>query len=281
MTIKNMPKIRAFRLPETLAFEVDQVAIERWRPEVVAASDGTAVIEILDVIGSDPWSGGGVTAQQVAAALKQAGGAPVDVVINSPGGDFFEGVAIYNLLRAHPAQINVQIVGLAASAASLIAMAGDQIEIAASAFIMIHNAWAVAVGSRHDFRAAADVLEPFDAAMAGVYAAQAEVKQEEAAGWMDAETWFGGQEAIDAGLATGLLPADRVKKQETGASARAGARPERRMEAALAKAGLSRGERRSLIGEVKGGKPGAAVTAMPGAGDLVAAARQLIETMKN
>ena len=107
------------------------------------------------------------------------------VNINSPGGDFFEGVAIYNLLREHQGRVTVQVMGLAASAASVIAMAGDQILMGDGSFLMIHNAWAVAIGNRHDMADAAKLLEPFDTAMAKVYAARSGVTEAEAARMMD------------------------------------------------------------------------------------------------
>ncbi|MFT2622165.1 head maturation protease, ClpP-related, partial [Escherichia coli] len=71
---------------------------------------------------------------------------------NSPGGDMFEGLAIYNLLREHEGEVNVKVLGLAASAGSVIAMAGDTVQIARAGFLMIHNAWVVAMGNRNDLR---------------------------------------------------------------------------------------------------------------------------------
>jgi ATP-dependent Clp protease protease subunit len=129
------------------------------------------------VIGQDPWTGEGVTSKADRGALRPSARSDVTVNINSPGGDFFEGIAIYSLLREHPHNVTVKVMGLAASAASIIAMAGDKIEISDIGFLMVHNAWALAVGNRHDMREAADTLEPFDDAMAGLYAARAGVDQ--------------------------------------------------------------------------------------------------------
>ena len=92
----------------------------------------------------------------------------------------------------NPAAVTVQVMGIAASAASVIAMAGDEILIPESGFLMIHDAWALAIGNRHDMRAAADLLEPFDGAMASVYAARSGQDKETVAQWMDDETWFNG-----------------------------------------------------------------------------------------
>ena len=90
---------------------------------MAAEADEGATISIYDVIGEDWWTGEGVTAKRIAAALRAIGKEPVTVAINSPGGDMFEGLAIYNLLREHEGEVNVKVLGLAASAGSVIASA--------------------------------------------------------------------------------------------------------------------------------------------------------------
>ncbi|KGJ12829.1 head maturation protease, ClpP-related, partial [Paracoccus sanguinis] len=193
-----------------------------------------------------------------------------------PGGDFFEGVAIYNLLRADPRRVSVRILGLAASAASVIAMAGDEVRIGRAGFLMVHNAWVVAIGNRHDMAAAAETMIPFDAAMAEVYAAKADVDPEVAAEWMDSERWFTGPEAVAAGLADGFLAADVTRD--------GGVQPEapsalRRIDTLLARQNIPRSERRALLAEIRG-TPGAAASVMPRADDdWTAAARSLIQTL--
>ncbi|MDQ7775267.1 MAG: Clp protease ClpP [Paracoccus aminovorans] len=130
-------------------------AFEKWQPELRAkaeaagADSGPFVIDVMDVIG-ESWDGYGITGRRVGALLRSAGDRDVVVNINSPGGDVFEGLAIYNMLRGHKGDVTVRIVGLAASAASVIAMAGDKIEIARAGFLMIHNTWVFAIGDRHD-----------------------------------------------------------------------------------------------------------------------------------
>ncbi|MBB1493210.1 Clp protease ClpP, partial [Paracoccus sp. MC1854] len=194
----------------------------------------------------------------------------------SPGGDFFEGVAIYNLLRQDPRRVTVRILGLAASAASVIAMAGDEVRIGRAGFLMVHNAWVVAVGNRHDMVAAAETMVPFDAAMAEVYAAKAGVDPNVAAGWMDAETWFSGAQAVKARLADGFLTADVVEEAETSGS---GPSALKRIDNLLAKQNISRSERRALLAELRG-TPGAAASVTPRADDdWAAAARSLIATL--
>lgn len=277
MSLRTLPKIDAPRPAHVAAFDPDPAAIERWNAGLRAAEGDDASISILDVIGDD--FDGGVTVRRVAAALRSIGSREVTVNINSPGGDFFEGVAIYNALRAHPHKVTVRVLGVAASAASLIAMAGDHVEIGKAGFLMIHNAWAVAIGNRHDFREAADTLEPFDGAMAAVYAERSGASAEQVAEWMDAEKWFNGEQAVEAGLADALLPADAV---EEGSPVAAKLNATRRADALLGKAGLSRSERRSLLGELKGGTHDAAADATHDAGDDWAAnARALMETLRN
>jgi ATP-dependent protease ClpP protease subunit len=141
---------------------------DRWNAAVRAATAGDNVITMYDVIGRDDWTGGGITVESVDAQLARIGTGDVEIHVNSPGGDMFEGIAIFNRLQQHPGQITVKVFGQAASAASIIAMAGDRIEMAPSSFIMIHNCWVIVAGNRHDLRETADFLEPFDTAMVGV-----------------------------------------------------------------------------------------------------------------
>ncbi len=280
MTLKTIPEIKAGRLPETFAFEADADALGKWESGIQAVQSPENTINILDVIGEDIF-GEGVTSRRISAALRRIGDQEVFVDLNSPGGDFFEGVAIYNMLRQHSQKVTVRVLGLAASAASIIAMAGDEIQIGKAGFLMVHNAWVVAVGNRHDMAEASAVLEPFDGAMASVYAAQAGVTAAQAAEWMDNETWFNGEQAVAAKLATSLLPGDAVKSG--AASARAPRDSTKRVDVLLAKAGIGRDERRSLIGDVKSG-PAVADQNRPAVADddnWVAEARQLISQMRS
>lgn len=246
----------------------------RWDTSISAKSDD-ATITIYDAIGSDGWSDSGVTAKRVSAALRAIGEREITVSINSPGGDFFEGLAIYNLLREHPHKVVVKVVGLAASAASVIAMAGDEVQVAKSGFLMIHNAWAFVVGNKEDMWGAADILDGFDKAMADLYATATGMDSKKIAELMDAETWMSGQSAVDQGFATGLLPADEVVESDDSKGSMAAVR---KIDNILAKQGVSRAERKDLLNQIKGGTPGAAATVMPGA-DLGEAAWTLINSM--
>lgn len=170
----------------------------------VRAFAGAAEITIFAEIGGPA----GVTAENINAALAQLGQQPLLVKINSYGGDAYEGVAIYNLLRAHPQTVTVQVLGIAASAASIIAMAADRIEMARNSQIMIHQAWMAAVGNADLFREAADFLDKLDAAIAQTYAVRTGIAAAKVSDLMAAETFMGADEAIDMGFADGLLEAD-------------------------------------------------------------------------
>lgn len=282
MSLRNLPEIRAERLPTICAFEADAEAIDRWNAGIMAANQTTEnTISILDVIGEDFWTGGGVTSKRVAVALRAIGDQDVFVDLNSPGGDFFEGVAIYNALRAHPKKVTVRILGLAASAASVIAMAGDEIQIGKAGFLMVHNAWVIAIGNRHDLAEAAKTMEPFDDAMATVYADRAGVKKSKAAEWMDNETWFNGEQAVSEGLATAFLPADQITEDKTKAESGRSVNALRKVDAHLAKSGIPRSERRTLLSEVKGGTQDAVASVTQDADDISAALQRLSSSFLN
>lgn len=250
MTTRTLPTIAnpAASRPQNLAFEPSAEALARFNGGLQAAANDDNTISIYDVIGSDGWSEG-ITAKRVAGALRAIGSRDVVVNINSPGGDVFEGIAIYNLLRDHPHNVTVRVVGLAASAASLIAMAGDEIQMARSGFMMIHNVWVIAMGNRHDLRAAAEWIEPFDDALADVYAARTGGDKAVMAALMDKETWLSGAQAIDQGFADDYMPADQVEEKE----------PEnpdafalRRVENIMARQGVPRSERYNLLSAIRG-----------------------------
>jgi len=175
----------------------------------VKALDGEAVITLYDEIGY--W---GVTAKDFRATLEGIDAKKINLRINSPGGDVFDGIAIYNDLLEHPAEVRVSITGIAASAASLIAMAGDRIEIGKNAFIMIHNAWGVCVGSNAEMTAFAEVLAEIDTALAETYVARTGLKESEVKAMMAAETWLKGEAAVAKKFA------DATGEDDTGASAR-------------------------------------------------------------
>jgi len=249
MSKKTLPGVPEGRPCAAVGSQVLPRALDRWDTGVRAAAtnEDERTISVYDVIGQDYWSGEGVTAKRVSAALRSMGKGPVTVNVNSPGGDMFEGLAIYNLLREHDGEVTVKVLGVAASAASVIAMAGDSVQIARAGFLMIHNAWVMAVGNRHDLAEIAATLKPFDEAMASIYAAKTGGDPKAMSKLMDAESWIGGESAIEQGFADDLLPSDQVGK----GGGKANASAVRRIEAALRASGMPKSEAMRLISEFK------------------------------
>ena len=275
MSLIKLPEIKALEKPKGVSWDAPSDVLSKWSSMPMAAeADDPNTISIYDQIGEDPWSGGGITAKRISAALRNIGSKDVTVNINSPGGDFFEGLAIYNLLLEHPAKVTVKVMGYAASAASIIAMAGDDIKMAQGSFFMIHNAWGVAIGNQHDMRKVADILAPFDASMAEIYTARTGQKQEKIIAMMDEETWINGKEAVNLGFADQTTN----EKLDTKANSSTEIIAKRKIDAILASQGLSRKERRQLMKEISG-KQDAAEPVTHDA-DINAGLLQLIETLK-
>lgn len=157
-------------------------------------------------------------------------------------------------------------------------MAGDRIEIARSAFVMIHNAWVVAMGDKETLREVADWLEPFDGAMADIYEARTDLSRDALVDMMAKETWISGADAVDKGFADDFLPRDQVAVDPADPAAQV-RRIERAFDVLAAKAGLSRREGRELLAEIKGGKPGAAPTGALDAAALAAELRELRQSL--
>lgn len=165
-----------------------------------------AVLSIFDDIGAF-----GVSAKSFLNDLASAQGDSVRVEINSPGGDVFAGLAIYNGLRNSGKKVNVRVLGLAASAASLVAMAGDTIEMPENSFMMVHNPWGFAMGGASDMRDTADMLDKLGTSLASTYAKRTGKSAEEITALLDAETWMSAAEAVDAGFATAVISEVPVK----------------------------------------------------------------------
>ena len=251
MSKKQLPVAPAGRPCARVTCETLPSALDRWDGGIKAATTDDNTISVFDVIGQDYW-GEGITAKRIAGALRAMNGADVTVNINSPGGDMFEGLAIYNLLREYEGHVTVKVLGIAASAASIIAMAGDDIQIGRGAFLMIHNCWLYAMGNRHDFAELAQSLEPFDTAMADIYAARSGLDIAAVQKLMDAESYIGGSDAVAKGLADSLLSADAVSDGDESPAAAL-----RKLDALLAKTNTPRSERRKLIKALTGNTPGA------------------------
>lgn len=253
MSLRNLPEAKVGQRPKNFQWDAPADVLAKWAETPLAANaTDKNTITIMDVIGYDPWTGSGVTAKRISGALRAIGENDVTVKINSPGGDMFEGIAIYNILRSHPAKVTVEVIGWAASAASIIAMAGDEIIMGLGTFMMVHNAWGVVVGNRHDMRDAATMFDGFDAALADIYVARTGMDRAAVETLMNAETFIGPTEAKDNGFADTI---DDSLEADTGASKNSKDQKvmaRRRVEAAMAKAGISRRDRSQTLAEITG-----------------------------
>ena len=168
----------------------------------------TGEIWLYDVVGADPFFGG-MSAKMFNEELVKLG--KVDTInlrINSPGGDVFDGVAIYNTLKRHPARIEVDIDGVAASIASIIAMAGDEIRIASNALFMAHNPFGMTRGTAEDMRQTADLLDTVKVTLVDTYVKRTGEQPSVISAFMDAESWFTADEAVRYGFA------DRITEEQ-------------------------------------------------------------------
>jgi ATP-dependent Clp protease protease subunit len=183
-----------------------------------AKTETEAELYLYGDISDVSWFGDEVTPKAFADQLKNLGDvSQITARINSAGGDVFAGQTIYNLLRSHKANVTVHIDGLAASIASIIAMAGDTVIMPANAMMMIHSPWSYAAGNANDFRQMAETLDTVRESLIAVYQARTDMDRETLVGLLDAETWMTAQEAKDLGFADEIE--DLVK---VAASARAG-----------------------------------------------------------
>ena len=156
----------------------------------------TGEIWLYDQIGASFW-GDGISAKQFQKELSALGKvSQLHVRINSPGGDVFDGLAIYNLLREHPARVVVDVDGLAASIASVIAMAGAEVRMASNAMMMIHDPHSMAIGNADEMQRVAALLTQIKGSLADTYAQRTGHDRKRLEAWMSAETWFTADDAV-------------------------------------------------------------------------------------
>jgi ATP-dependent Clp endopeptidase proteolytic subunit ClpP len=169
----------------------------RWYAIQPSSDSETEVeISIYDEIGF-----GGVTAKDFMAEVKQFKGQHIHLRINSVGGSVIEGAAIYNALRRHKGGLTVHVDGLAASMASVIAMAGEEVYIADNAMLMIHNPWSMTMGDADDLRKEADVLDKLKNTLVNAYARKTGMETNDIAAMMDEETWLNATQSVAMGFA--------------------------------------------------------------------------------
>ncbi|BEL07837.1 Clp protease ClpP [Actinoplanes sichuanensis] len=200
MTTSPAPKQWFHIGPPVLAVAEPQSPAEEPKPAT------TADVYLFDEIGG--WWG--ATAEDF---VKEVAGLDVDRIVlhlNSPGGAAKEGVAIANVLRAHRAHVEVRVDGWAASAASVIAMAGNEIVMGVGSQMMIHDAWGFAQGDASEMRKAADMLDSTSDSLAAAYAARTGIPAAEWRAVMKAESWYTAEEAVQAGLADRAAAADET-----------------------------------------------------------------------
>lgn len=200
-------RLRAFHRPDREPFRAEQPS--------PGGDQTTAVLRLYDPI--DSWGGDyGVSAKEFARALDELPATITEIRlhINSPGGEVFDGIAILNALRAHDARVVAVVEGLAASAASFIAVGADELVMAKNSELMIHDAWGLVVGNADDMRKLADELDHLSNNIASVYADKAGGTVEEWRKAMADESWYSAEEAVAAGLA------DRIDNRNTAAKNR-------------------------------------------------------------
>lgn len=168
---------------------------------MASKSDEVAEISIFDEI--DPFWG--IGPKQFKDELDKVRGAKsIKLLLNSPGGSVFDGMAVYNLLASVRDKLDVEVIGLAASIASIIAMAGKSLTVAEGAYLMIHDPFTLAVGGADDLRKTADLLDTMKGEFVAIYAKRSGLSDTEIADMMSEETWFTASEAVDKGFADGV-----------------------------------------------------------------------------
>jgi ATP-dependent protease ClpP protease subunit len=184
----------------------------RW--SLTASAEGApAHLYLYDAIGFP-----GIEAREVVEAVRAHAERPLHVHLNSPGGDVFAGLAIHNTLRHHGAPVDVRVEGLAASIASVIAMSGSTLRMARASLLMMHEPRALVIGTGHDMRAMAGLLDKAAGVMADIYARRG-VDRDAVRRWMHAETWWTAADALDAKLIDALdeapIPDNALKAMAT------------------------------------------------------------------
>ncbi|HIW32444.1 MAG TPA: ATP-dependent Clp protease proteolytic subunit [Candidatus Paenibacillus intestinavium] len=198
--MRKMTKQEFFNSFKNQAYVNQLEKIERKLEAKVNETENNTEITIYGIIG-DSWWDDSVSASDIDNLLKGITG---DVVINlnSPGGDAFDGIAIYNRLKKHDGNITINVDGWACSAASVIAMAADTLNMGLGSMIMIHEASSLVWGTKTEMRKEADVLDQLEEGIIDIYMTKAKVSREEVRQMVDDETWFSASKAIEIGFAT-------------------------------------------------------------------------------
>lgn len=169
------------------------------------AKNNVAQIDIFGDIVSEKWFDEETSATSFRDALKELGDvSTINLSINSGGGSVFDGIAIYNMLKSHKATVNVYVEGLAASIASVIAMAGDTITMRSGSMMMVHMPWTLSQGNAEKMRKTADTLEKTGNSIVDIYSDRTGISSDDIRNIMNDETWLSAEEAVEQGWATKL-----------------------------------------------------------------------------
>lgn len=178
-----------------------------WTTATVDSADGASVLRELRLEGTiaeDSWFDDDITPKVFRNELHQGNG-PVTVWLNSPGGDCVAASQIYTMLREYPGEVTVKIDGMAASAASVIAMAGDKVLMAPTAIMMVHNPLTMAFGNRDDMKQAIRMLDEFKESIVNAYELKTGLSRDKISSLMDAETWMNAKKALELGFIDAIV----------------------------------------------------------------------------
>jgi ATP-dependent Clp protease protease subunit len=182
-----------------------------WAFRNLANEPSAGELTIYGEISDYSWWGDEVTPKQFRDELKELGDIDVlKVFINSPGGDVFAGQTIHSILKRHKARVEVYVDGIAASAASVIAMAGDVVRMPRNAMLMVHNAWTFGMGNAAEFRKLADDLDKISETIVAAYRDKTDLPDEDIKALLDAETWMTAEEAVEKGFADEIEESKQV-----------------------------------------------------------------------
>lgn len=215
-------------------------ALNSWKNLKVSDEEDN-IFPILGVIGAFFDE---ISAKSVYEFLQKNKDKDVKILINSPGGDVFEGISIYNMLKNHKHAVEVEIIGIAASAASIIAMAGTTIKANESSALMIHNAWAFACGNKGDLKKSMELLDKTDEIIKDIYLTRVNVSKEKLSELMDEESFIFAQEALDYNFIDEII-SKKTKEENSPIFAK------QKICEYLSKSGVSRSKQRELLAMLK------------------------------
>lgn len=210
--MRKMTKEDFFRMFKNQTYVNQLMEIPQKLNVVHNEESKTTEISIYGVIGTSWWDDS-FSASDIDEAINVAGSNDIVINLNSPGGDAFDGISIFNRLKRHEGKVTIHVDGWACSAASVIAMAADELIMGLGSMMMIHEASNVVWGTKTDMRKEAEVLDELEEGIIDIYMTKANISRDEIREKVDAETWFSAQKAIEIGFAS---KAEGAKQTESG-----------------------------------------------------------------